>query len=105
LADQRVVAAPHSGSLKVHRHRVLAKNGVHTPYRQNPSSSTIQIRSFIRASAVQTGLGLSPGRPRGRPGTFSGGFQRPLDLATLSEVMASGSDVIKRIKERIQEVD
>src|SRR5918996_3944367 len=44
------------------------------------------------------GLGLPPGRSKGRPGFCFAG-------AILSEVMASGADLIRNIKQQIQEID
>src|ERR687891_2452577 len=80
------------------------KWGLHPISAGGPQDETIGEASFRQVvlppglPQKNLGLGLPPGRSKGRPGFCFAG-------AILSEVMASGADLIRNIKQQIQEID
>src|ERR687895_280181 len=80
------------------------KWGLHPISAGAPQDETIGEASFRQVvlppglPQKNLGLGLPPGRSKGRPGFCLAG-------AILSEVMASGADLIRNTKQKIGEID
>src|SRR3954452_18144047 len=72
---------------------------------KDETSGEASSRWNLPGAFAQFRSGSSPGRPKGRPGCFPGARASRSNLAILSEVMASGAELIRQIKEQIEEVD
>src|SRR6185312_3776401 len=79
---------------------------------ETPERGFQQVRACLRGLPQTTRSGSSPGRSKGRPGAVSGRvaaaiFREVSNSDPVSKVsaMASGADLIRKIKEQIEEVD
>ena len=85
------------------------KWGLHPISARTPKDETLgeaSSRWNLPGASAQFRSGSSAGASERAPRLFSGGLHVPAsNLAILSEVMASGAELIRQIKEQIEEVD